>query len=39
MRFKSIYAFPFQVFDWGKNRRNYRKFERELNKIKSAIKK
>jgi hypothetical protein len=31
--FKSICAHPFQVFDWGKNERNYMKFEKELKKL------
>ncbi|RFC54584.1 hypothetical protein [Brumimicrobium aurantiacum] len=31
--FKSICIFPFRIFDLGKNRRNYFKFERELEKI------
>ncbi len=31
--FMSICSLPTQIFDWGKNKRNYRKFERELDKL------
>jgi len=31
--FISICAFPFQIFDWGKNKRNYKRFYKELNKL------
>ena len=31
--FKSICALPTQVYDWGKNKRNWKKFEKELNKL------
>ena len=31
--FKSICALPTQIFDWGKNKRNYKRFEKELNKL------
>jgi hypothetical protein len=33
MEFKSICAFPLQIFDWGKNKRNYKKFEKEVLKV------
>lgn len=33
LKFKSICALPTQVFDWGKNKRNYLRFERELKKL------
>jgi hypothetical protein len=32
LKFKSICALPNQVGAWGKNRRNYQKFEEELEK-------
>lgn len=31
--FKSICSLPTQLIDWGKNKRNYKKFERELEKL------
>ncbi|MBB3698765.1 hypothetical protein KMW28_09730 [Flammeovirga yaeyamensis] len=31
--FKSICALPTQMIDWGKNRRNYKRFLKELEKI------
>jgi hypothetical protein len=37
IEFQSICAFPLQIFDWGKNRSNYRKFEKELKKLTSAV--
>lgn len=33
LHFKSICALPTQIFDWGKNKRNYKKFEKELEKL------
>ena len=33
IEFQSICAFPLQIYDWGKNKRNYRKFEKELKKL------
>ena len=33
LKFKSICALPTQVVDWGKNKRNYKKFEKELKKL------
>jgi hypothetical protein len=33
LKFKSICALPTQVVAWGKNKRNYKKFERELEKL------
>ena len=33
--FKSICALPTQIYDWGKNKRNYKKFQRELEKVMS----
>lgn len=32
LKFKSICALPTQVVGWGKNKRNFKKFERELEK-------
>ena len=32
-KFKSKCALPTQIVGWGKNRRNYKKFEKELNKL------
>lgn len=29
--FKSICAFPFQIYDWGKNKRNFKKFWKNFN--------
>jgi hypothetical protein len=36
IEFKSICAFPMQIFDWGKNKNNYRKFERQLKILSSS---
>ncbi len=36
IKFKSICAVPTQIYDWGKNRRNYRRFEKELKKLTSS---
>ena len=36
IEFKSICALPTQVFDWGKNKSNYKRFEKELNKLTNA---
>ncbi len=33
IKFKSICALPSQMIDWGKNKRNYKKFEIELKKL------
>jgi hypothetical protein len=33
LKFKSICALPTQIVDWGKNKRNYKKFEKELEKL------
>lgn len=33
--FKSVCAFPYQIFDWGKNKSNFKKFEKELLKVVS----
>lgn len=33
IEFKSICAVPTQIYDWGKNRRNYKKFLSALNKL------
>lgn len=33
IEFKSICALPTQVYDWGKNKRNYRKFEKQLEML------
>jgi len=33
IKFLSICALPTQVFAWGKNKRNYKKFEKELEKL------
>jgi len=31
--FKSICGLPTQIFAWGKNKRNYKRFEKELEKL------
>ena len=36
LEFQSICAFPLQIFDWGKNKRNFMKFEKELKKLNTA---
>lgn len=36
VRFKSICALPTQIYDWGKNKRNYKKFIEELKKLQST---
>jgi hypothetical protein len=33
VNFKSICSLPTQIYDWGKNKRNYKKFEKELEKV------
>lgn len=33
LEFKSLCAFPAQIFDWGKNKRNYERFKKELSKL------
>jgi len=33
IKFKSICALPTQIFDWGKNKRNFKRFEKELKKV------
>ena len=33
IKFKSICALPTQIIDWGKNKRNYKRFEKELKKL------
>lgn len=33
LKFKSICALPTQLVAWGKNKRNYKKFEKELEKL------
>jgi hypothetical protein len=33
LEFKSICALPTQVVAWGKNKRNFKKFEKELEKL------
>ena len=38
MKFKSKCALPTQVVDWGKNKRNYKRFEKELEKLMSENK-
>ncbi len=35
LRFKSICTFPIQLYDWGKNKRNYQIFNKELDKLLS----
>jgi hypothetical protein len=37
LKFKSICALPTQVGAWGKNRRNYKKFEEELEKLMPTL--
>ena len=36
MKFKSICAFSMQLFDWGKNKENYRRFAKELETLMRA---
>ncbi|RFC54745.1 hypothetical protein [Brumimicrobium aurantiacum] len=31
--FKSICALPTQVYDWGKNKRNFKRFNKELERL------
>lgn len=38
LKFKSICALPTQIYDWGKNKRNFKKFEKELVKLISSEK-
>ena len=33
LKFLSRCTYPYQVFDWGKNKKNFEKFEAELNKV------
>ena len=33
LKFKSICALPTQIIAWGKNKRNYKKFKKELEKL------
>ena len=33
LNFKSICALPTQIYDWGKNKRNFKKFEKEIEKL------
>ena len=33
LKFKSICALPTQILAWGKNKRNYKRFEKELEKL------
>ena len=33
LKFKSICALPTQIYDWGKNKRNFKKFEKEMEKL------
>lgn len=33
LTFKSICALPVQIFAWGKNKRNYKRFARELEQL------
>lgn len=33
LNFKSICALPTQIYDWGKNKRNFKKFEKEIDKL------
>jgi hypothetical protein len=35
LNFISVCALPIQIYDWGKNKRNFRKFHRELRKLTS----
>lgn len=32
LTFLSICGFPFQIYDWGKNKRNYKRFIKNLHK-------
>ena len=36
--FKSVCAFPYQIFDWGKNKSNFKKFEAELHQVLNNLK-
>ena len=33
LKFKSICALPTQIYDWGKNKRNFKNFEKELDQL------
>ncbi len=33
LNFKSMCALPTQIYDWGKNKRNWKKFDKELKKL------
>ena len=33
LKFLSRCTYPYQVFDWGKNKKNFQKFESELYKV------
>ncbi|MBF0695390.1 MAG: hypothetical protein IR153_10085 [Flavobacterium sp.] len=33
IHFKSICAFQFQIYDWGKNKRNFKRFWKEFKKL------
>lgn len=37
LKFKSICALPTQIIDWGKNKRNFKRLEKELEKLMSSI--
>jgi hypothetical protein len=36
LNFKSICSMPLQLFDWGMNKRNFKRFEKELEKLMST---
>lgn len=33
IHFKSVCMWPYQIYDWGKNKENFKKFEKELSKM------
>ncbi|CAM4117856.1 hypothetical protein FLAN108750_11290 [Flavobacterium antarcticum] len=37
IEFKSICAFPTQLYDWGKNKRNFKRFSTELYKLTGEV--
>ncbi|TQD40176.1 hypothetical protein [Haloflavibacter putidus] len=38
LKFKSICALPTQIYDWGKNKRNFERFEKEIDQLLSVNK-
>jgi hypothetical protein len=37
LKFKSIFALPTQVVAWGNNKRKFKQFEKELEKIMPTL--